>query len=168
MTAIGIAATLVVALLVVLVLWLTGGPKAVSDNATAIGGLILSGAVFSNQLVNTALGYRYTRQAHELEDRRAQEEHVLADRRAQDEALQAYLDQIGTLLLDKDRPLRKSKEGAEVRILARVRTLTVLARLDGSRKAQLVQFLYESDLIAAGRSVLDLRGAALRLSLIHI
>ena len=50
--------------------------------------------------------------------------------RAQDEALQAYLDQMGQLLLDKDRPLRRPEEDCEVRTLARARTLTILARLD--------------------------------------
>src|SRR5215204_685760 len=67
-----------------------------------------------------------------------------ADRRAQDEALQAYLDQIGQLLLDKDPSLRQAKEDDEVRTLARARTLAVLARLDGERKGSIVQFLSES------------------------
>jgi hypothetical protein len=70
-----------------------------------------------------------------------------AARRAQDEALQAYLDQIGQLLLDKDPSLRQAKEDDEVRMLARARTLTVLGRLDGERKGSIVQFLSESTLI---------------------
>jgi hypothetical protein len=70
-----------------------------------------------------------------------------ADRRAQDEALQAYLDQIGQLLLDKDPSLRQAKEDDEVRTLARARTLSVLARLDGERKASIVRFLSEATLI---------------------
>jgi Pentapeptide repeats (8 copies) len=70
-----------------------------------------------------------------------------ADRRAQDEALQAYLDQIGQLLLDKNPSLRQAKEDAEVRTLARARTLTVLARLDGERKGSIVRFLSEATLI---------------------
>jgi hypothetical protein len=73
---------------------------------------------------------------------------VAAEQRAQDEALQAYLDQMGQLLLDKDSPLRQSGEGDEVRTLARARTLTVLPRLDGNRKGTVVRFLYESGLIA--------------------
>jgi len=64
------------------------------------------------------------------------------------------------LLLDKDKPLRQSEEDSEVRILAR--TLTVLARLDRLHEVPVVQFLYESDLIAADRPVvLDLGGADL-------
>jgi hypothetical protein len=85
--------------------------------------------------------------------------HEFADRRAQDEALQAYLEQIGQLLLDKDRPLRQSKEGDEVRMLTRARTLTVLPGLDGHRKRRVLQFLYESGLISRGNLILDLRGA---------
>ncbi len=70
-----------------------------------------------------------------------------ADIRAQDEALQAYLDQIGQLLLDKDPSLRQAKEGDEVRTLARARTLAVLARLDGELKGSIVRFLSEAALI---------------------
>jgi Pentapeptide repeats (8 copies) len=85
-----------------------------------------------------------------------------ADQRAQDEALQAYLDHIGQLLLDKERPLRQSRGGNEVRSLARARTLTVLARLDGDRKGSALQFLYESNLITKATSIVDLKGANLR------
>jgi hypothetical protein len=74
-------------------------------------------------------------------------EQQLANERAQDEALQAYLDQIGQLLLDKDPSLRQAKEDDEVRTLARARTLTVLAKLDGERKGSIVQFLNEATLI---------------------
>jgi uncharacterized protein YjbI with pentapeptide repeats len=81
--------------------------------------------------------------------------------RAQDEALEAYLDQMSQLLLDKDRPLRRSKEGDEVRTLARARTLTVLPRLDSERKGSVVRFLYESGLITKDRRILDLSKAEL-------
>jgi hypothetical protein len=99
----------------------------------------------------------------ELEIAREQREREveIADGRAQEEALQAYLDQIGNLLLEKDRPLRQSKERDEVRTLARARTLTVLRRLDGERKASVLQFLYESGLISKNRVVVDLGGADL-------
>jgi hypothetical protein len=48
----------------------------------------------------------------------------IEDQRAQSDALQAYLDQIGKLLLEKN--LRNSEERSEVRTLARARTLTLL------------------------------------------
>jgi uncharacterized protein YjbI with pentapeptide repeats len=93
----------------------------------------------------------------------AQQERALAveSQRAQDEALQAYIDQMGNLLLHKDVPLRLSKEGAEVRTLARARTLTVLGRLDSERKGNVVQFLYGSGLIGRTEAILSLIGADL-------
>jgi pentapeptide repeat protein len=82
-----------------------------------------------------------------IEDQRAKSERELAEQRAQDEALQAYLDQMGQLLLEKNLP--DSKEGSEVRTLARARTLTVLRRLDATGKGDVIQFLSESGLISA-------------------
>src|SRR5215204_7665162 len=82
-----------------------------------------------------------------IENQRAEAERELAVERAQDEALQAYLDQMSGLLLERD--LRTSEKGSEVRTLARARTLTVLGRLDPSRKTALMQFLYRSALLMA-------------------
>jgi Pentapeptide repeats (8 copies) len=78
------------------------------------------------------------------------------------EALPAYLDQMVRLLNDKERPLRRSKGGDEVSIIAKGRTHTVLPRLDGERKARVLQFLYETGLIIKDRAVVDLLGADLR------
>ncbi len=83
------------------------------------------------------------------------------EQRTQDDTLQTYLDQIGQLLLDKERPLRKSKKGDEVRTLGRARTFTVLRRLDSERKGRVLQFLYEAGLIDKDPLVLDLMGADL-------
>src|SRR5229473_2658239 len=60
-------------------------------------------------------------------------------------ALQQYIDKMSELLLHEK--LRDSAEEDEVRKIARVRTLTILARLDADRKASVIQFLYESGLI---------------------
>jgi uncharacterized protein YjbI with pentapeptide repeats len=84
------------------------------------------------------------RQQH-IEVQRAKAERKIQQQNAQDEALQAYLDQMGNLLLEKD--LRGSKEQSAVRTLARARTLTVLGRLDASRKRAVVQFLAEAQLV---------------------
>jgi uncharacterized protein YjbI with pentapeptide repeats len=65
------------------------------------------------------------------------------------------------LLLDKDRPLRKSKEGDEVRTLARARTKEVLWKLDRHRKRNLLQFLHEACLIKRKNKIIDLSGADL-------
>jgi uncharacterized protein YjbI with pentapeptide repeats len=82
-----------------------------------------------------------------IEDKRAEAERDLAEQRAQDEALQAYLDQMSNLLLEKN--LRESEEDSEVRTLARARTLTVLGRLDTSRKTEVMRFLSEADLVGS-------------------
>ncbi len=75
-------------------------------------------------------------------------------------ALQAYIDSMSELLLHEK--LRKSSEDDEVRTVARVRTLTVLPRLDGVRKRSVLQFLYESGLIEKGKRIVDLDGADLK------
>jgi hypothetical protein len=97
--------------------------------------------------------------------------------RSQDEALQAYLDGMSQMLADKERPLRRARPGDSLSAVARAQTLTVLPRLDGERKARVVQFLYESGLIIQGRSVLylggidlsgaNLSGANLRRAVLH-
>jgi uncharacterized protein YjbI with pentapeptide repeats len=148
---IGGTGTLVLFIVVVTLLWRTGGAKLVSDNAALIGAMVTLGGVFTAQMVSIA-----------LDDRRNQESRDLEKQRAQDDASQAYLDEMSLLLLDKDRPLRQSTEGDEVRTLARARTLTVLPRLDGAEKANVVEFLYESDLITKDTFLVDLHQSDLR------
>ena len=111
------------------------------------------GIWFNRQQQERQLQANLEQQKRELE---------VADRRAQDEALQAYLDQMSQLLTDKDRPLHTTQPGNSLSTVARARTLTVLPRLAGNRKAQVVHFLYESGLIAKGRPILDLSDADLR------
>jgi hypothetical protein len=88
----------------------------------------------------------------------------IAERRAQDEALQAYLDQMsGMLIPNTDQPsLYKARPADSLSSVARARTLTVLARLDGNRKARVVQFLSESGLIERGHNIISLLLADLR------
>jgi uncharacterized protein YjbI with pentapeptide repeats len=74
-------------------------------------------------------------------------------------ALQAYIDKMSELLLEKK--LRDSAEEDEVRKIARVRTLTVLPRLDANRKGNALQFLFESGLIFKDKPVISLRNADL-------
>jgi uncharacterized protein YjbI with pentapeptide repeats len=69
----------------------------------------------------------------------------LEEQRAQDAALQAYLDQMSSLVLEKS--LRSSATDSEVRTLARARTLTVLGRLDPTRKMDVIRFLVEAQLV---------------------
>jgi hypothetical protein len=116
-------------------------------------------------LVGVGLWFNRQQRKQELQiaDRRAQDE-ALADRRAQDEALQAYLDQFSDMLIpsSKDLPsLYKARPGDSLSSVARAWTLTVLPRLDGDRKARVVQFLYKSGLISRERPVLALNEANL-------
>jgi hypothetical protein len=76
-----------------------------------------------------------------------------AERRAQDDTLQAYLDGMSHLLADKE--LHSAQPGDSLSTVARARTLTVLGRLDGSRKGSVLQFLYESGLIHKERILLN-------------
>ena len=111
---------------------------------------------------NLYVSQKSLRQQRELELERADRERERELERAQEDALPAYLDQMIQLLNDKDRPLRQAKEGDEVSILARVRTITVLPRLDGGRKGSVLQFLYEAGLILKDRILVDLTEADLR------
>lgn len=82
------------------------------------------------------------------------------ERRAQDEALQAYLDYIGELALEKG--LRNSKEHDEVRTLARARTLTALTRLDAEHNRAILHFLKDSNLVSeSDNSIISLQDAPL-------
>lgn len=68
----------------------------------------------------------------------------------QETALQQYIDRMSELLL-KEHLSELKPEYEEVRQIARVRTLTILPRLDANRKKSVLQFLYESDLIKKAR-----------------
>jgi len=75
------------------------------------------------------------------EDNRKADQTIAEDRQ-QEAALEAYFATITNLLLDKK--LRESEEGDEIRAVARAQTLTVLRRLNGTRKGAVVRFLHES------------------------
>lgn len=115
-------------------------------------------------IVLTAAGFWFTsqqaRHQQHIEKQRAEAEQKLEEQRAQDTALQAYLDQMGALMLNEN--LRDSEEDSEARTLARARTFTVLGRLDPERKRSAVQFLYESSLIHKEDPIVDLSNADLR------
>ena len=74
-------------------------------------------------------------------------------------ALQAYIDKMSELLLANH--LRGSTEDEEARKIARVRTLTVLRRLDAERKGSVLLFLQESGLIGKDKRIIHLTGADL-------
>jgi len=76
-----------------------------------------------------------------------------------EEALQEYMNKMLELLLVND--LRHSSEDDEVRKIARVRTVTVLRKLDPVRKASVLQFLQETDLLNKDKRVVELVGVDL-------
>src|SRR5215203_478860 len=134
-------------------------------------------------VIGLAFSVQQDARQQRVENQRAEAERELAVQRAQDETLQAYLDQMSTLMLEKD--LRNSDEDSEVRTLARARTLTVLKRLEASRKGEIMQFLDEADLVRrvgdsapvielsradlrdASLAAVDLRGAELSTAQLH-
>src|SRR3712207_3806806 len=93
-------------------------------------------------------------QAQKIENQRAEAERITQQQNAQDEALQAYLDQMSTLLLEKH--LRNSKADSEVRTLARARTVTVIQRLDADGNRNVIRFLKEARLVGGGQSSMNL------------
>jgi hypothetical protein len=83
-------------------------------------------------------------QAQKIENQRAEAERELAEQRAQDEALQAYLDQMSQLMLE--RKLLEAEPGDPVHTLAQARTSTVILRLDAAHNESVTRFLINSGL----------------------
>src|SRR5919204_5500916 len=90
------------------------------------------------------------------------------DNQQREAALQSWLKDLSELLLKHQ--LLTSAADAEVRTIARARTLTVLPELDGRRKGVLIRFLLESKRLykpstpsdGSERSIVRLQGADLR------
>ncbi len=93
------------------------------------------------------LSYLFQRRERERADRQAQVERDIANENLRDEALQAYIDSMSELLLDKN--LIRSNHNDPLRNVARTRTLTILRRLhgDGERKATVLLFLHDAELL---------------------
>jgi uncharacterized protein YjbI with pentapeptide repeats len=96
----------------------------------------------------------------EVENRRAQAQQRIEDDSVKQTLLESYIRDISDLLLHeglfKPKPSvpigeqpPDSSDVSPVKQIARARTLTTVRQLDGARKALLLQFLYESNLIGA-------------------
>ncbi len=130
-------------------------PRKPSDRKDVVNVFVLIGAGVVGFLTATAaVGNLY------ISRRNLQQQRVLEGERAQDDALQAYYKQMGDLLTEHD--LEKTKPEDDVALLARAQTLTVMRRLDASRKGDLVRFLYGAGLISGDSAIVKLRGADLR------
>jgi hypothetical protein len=95
-------------------------------------------------LITVGFAWQQNARQNDIEGRRAQAERKLAEQRAQDEALQAYLDQMSTLLIEHD---LSDPDNVTTRSAARARTLAVLSRLNGDRKYSVLLFLAETQLV---------------------
>src|SRR6266567_7895427 len=92
-------------------------------------------------------------------------EQIVASDNQQEAMLQGYLDKMSDLLL-REKIREPVFENAlyfqaknEAQHVARARTLTVLSKLDASRKRSVLQFLDESGLIAKNESLVHLKDA---------
>jgi hypothetical protein len=74
-------------------------------------------------------------------------EHEIALDNQREAALQAYIDKMSELILEKY--LGSTQAGEEVKNVARARTLTVLPGLDARRKGNVIQFLYDAELVSS-------------------
>jgi uncharacterized protein YjbI with pentapeptide repeats/cell division protein FtsB len=115
-----------------------------------------------------ALGiWAITWQLDKLENQRAEAERELVEQRAQDEALQAYLDQMSQLILDRNlleveqgNPVHEP--GDPVHTLAQARTSTAILRLDAQHNESVTHFLITSSLSVRSKdSARLLRGSTL-------
>ncbi len=101
--------------------------------------------------VMIALGtWGITWQQGRIEDQRAGAERKLAEQQAQDEALQAYLDQMSQLMLD--RKLLEAEQGDPVHTLAQARTSTVILSLDAEHNESVTRFLIDSGLAVSSEA----------------
>ena len=112
-------------------------------------------------VVLAVAGFWFNHRENKAANKRYMDDQAIAHDNQRAAALEAYIDKMSELLLDKENPLRQSKPEDEERKIARVRTLTVLPRLDGGRKRNVIHFLVESGLIGKGESYLIERGADL-------
>ncbi len=149
----------------VLVIWLITGRSAAPLSQTLwdwlellLTPVALAGSVV---LIGQQLRFREKqgRQEKVFSEEAIRHQRDLETDRFQAAALQTYLDRMTELMLE--RGLRVSPVNAEVRSLARARTLTILRELDGRRKGLLVQFLHAAQLIK-GKTAFDLAQADLR------
>ncbi len=106
-------------------------------------------------------------QAQKIENQRAEAERELAEQRAQDEALQAYLDQMSQLILDRNllevgQSDSVHEPGDPVHTLAQARTSTAILRLDAQHNESVTHFLINSGLaVRSEASARLLRGSTL-------
>ena len=115
--------------------------------------LVLAIGALAFQLANTRTESQIAQQRYE------QDQRIAMDKQHED-LLQAYLDRIAELLLEKQ---LAASDSEEVRQIARVRTITVLTQLDAQRIGYIFTFLREVGLMstASTNCVVSLKDADL-------
>jgi hypothetical protein len=104
--------------------------------------LTISAVIAGAALIFTT---RQVDQQREIQVQQAKDAQELQVQQANDAALQAYLEDMGTFVLEKD--LRGAGENDDVRLLARARTLAVLDGVSGVRKVRVLEFMFETELL---------------------
>ncbi len=100
-----------------------------------------------------------TRTEQKIAQQRYEQDQQIALDKQHEDLLQAYLDRMSELLLEKG--LRTSPDGAEVRKVARTRTISVLRQLDARRVSDVFTFLHEAGLTDPSHPLISLNGADL-------
>lgn len=91
-----------------------------------------------------------------IEKQRADLEREIETDRQRQALLESYLDRMTDLLLTHN--LRASQKEDEVRSIANARTVAVLQNLDSLRKAQVLIFLQQANLISKENVIINLKG----------
>lgn len=120
-----------------------------------IGGYLLNR---SERALERKIADERIKEDRKIAEDRTKLERELAIDGQQESALQIYLDRMSDLLIHEGLQTRNEES---TRNVARTYTLNVLRRLDGNRKGQILQFLYEANLISTTNAVVDLHDANL-------
>jgi uncharacterized protein YjbI with pentapeptide repeats len=109
------------------------------------------------QLANTRT------ESHIAQQRYEQDQKIALDKQHED-LLQAYLDRVAELLLEKKLGASDPLDSIEVRQIARVRTITILTQVNAQRIGYIFTFLREAELMSTApmRSIVSLEHADLR------
>ncbi len=110
-------------------------------------------------VVLAVAGFWFNHRERKIEQQRVEADREISIDNQREAALKEYIDKLSELLLHEN--LCKSEPESEIRKVARVRTLTVLPRLDSRRKRSVLQFLYEASLINKNKPIVDLQGVDL-------
>lgn len=100
-----------------------------------------------------------TRAERQIAQQRYERDQELALDKQREDLLQSYLDRMADLLLEKG--LRDSQPSAEVRKVARTRTVSTLIQLDGKRARTIFVFLNEAQLTEEPDPILSFEDADL-------